>query len=269
MKLTWLTDIHLNFLEAEERAQFYGSIIETNCNAVLVSGDIAEATSISEMLKEMGRHIKKPIYFVLGNHDYYSGQVENVRQEITKLTQSETLINWLPDCGPTLLKENFVLVGQDGWADGRLGDYKNSRVVLNDSRYIADLFQQKIIGKYALLDKMQELADDDAKKLHADLIQTIDQHHPKKIIVLTHVPPFKETCLYESKISGNDFLPFFGSKATGDVLTEIAKQNSDIEFLVLCGHTHDEAHYKPFENLIIQAGKAEYFHPEIQSVFEV
>ena len=269
MKLTWLTDIHLNFLETEERVQFYQSIISANCNAVLISGDIAEATSISEMLKEMASQIAKPIYFVLGNHDYYRGQIENVHKEITHLTQTETLINWLPACGPTLLKEKVALVGQDGWADGRLGNYTNSNVVLNDSRLIADLFQQRIIGKHALLDKMQQLADDDAKKLHADLIQSIDQYHPKKIIVLTHVPPFKEACTYEGKISGNDFLPFFGSKATGDVLTEIAKQNPEIEFLVLCGHTHGEAHYKPFDNLTIQAGKAEYFQPEIQSVFEV
>jgi len=39
------------------------------------------------------------------------------------------------------LDNNIFLIGQDGWADGRLGDYQSSRVVLNDSRMIADLFQ--------------------------------------------------------------------------------------------------------------------------------
>ncbi len=68
---------------------------------------------------------------------------------------------------------------------------------------------------------------------------------------LTHIPPFKEACLYQGKISGDDWLPFFGSKASGDVLLEIAQQNHDIEFLVLCGHTHGKACYSPLNNLTV------------------
>lgn len=266
MKLAWLTDIHLNFLENEERAQFYRSVIATDCDAILITGDIAEAPTIVKMLKEMAEQIAKPIYFVLGNHDYYHGQVNVVRKKMIALTQSENLLSWLPACDPILLEKDIVIIGQDGWADGRYGNYANSNVVLNDSYLIADLFQQKIMGTFALLEKMQQLADNDANQLRANLIQAIKQHHPKKIIVLTHVPPFKEACLYEGKISHDDFLPFFSSKAMGDVLIEITKQNPAIEFLVLCGHTHDEAYYKPFDNLIVQAGKAEYYQPEVQEV---
>lgn len=53
---------------------------------------------------------------------------------------------WLPASGPQLLANNTILLGQDGWADGRLGDYQNSRVILNDSRMIADLFQESLLG---------------------------------------------------------------------------------------------------------------------------
>ena len=41
MKLAWVTDIHLNFLESAEREGLYHDIVATNSNAVLVSGDIA------------------------------------------------------------------------------------------------------------------------------------------------------------------------------------------------------------------------------------
>lgn len=82
MKIAWVTDIHLNFLESAEREGFYRDIVATNSNAVLVSGDIAEAPTVSDILEEMAQHIAKPIYFVLGNHDYYQSSVKNVKQKV-------------------------------------------------------------------------------------------------------------------------------------------------------------------------------------------
>lgn len=268
MKLTWLTDIHLNFLEIEERITFYNSIVQTHGDAMLLSGDIAEAPSLISLLQEIANHIKKPIYFVLGNHDYYRGQVDDVKAQVYTLMKKEKLLHWLPKSGPITLSNDVVLLGQDGWADGRYGDYANSDVRLNDSRIIADLRQESVLGKYPLLKKMQQLADTDANLLQHDIINAIKQHQPKKIIVVTHVPPFKESCLYEGKVSNDDFLPFFSSKATGDVLLKFARQHSAIEFLVLAGHTHGEAYYQPLNNLIIKVGGAEYGQPIVQEVFD-
>src|SRR3990167_10740294 len=165
MKFLWLTDIHINFLEDEERKKFYHEIINTKCEAILIGGDIAEGPSVSVLLKEIVDTIKKPIYFVLGNHDYYFEQIKNVKQKIMQLMKVEPLLKWLPACEPIKLKSGIILVGQDGWADGRYGDYANSTVSINDSRLITDLFQSKILGKYQLLEKMQYLADTDAQQL--------------------------------------------------------------------------------------------------------
>src|SRR5690242_9724006 len=147
MQYAWLTDIHLNFIDDVARQKFYQEIVNTKCDGVLISGDIAEAPCLVDILNEMARYIDKPIYFVLGNHDYYRGQIQEVHDAITKLTQNNDNIFWLPASGMKKLDNNTLLIGQDGWADGRLGDYQNSRVVLNDSRMIADLFQEKILGK--------------------------------------------------------------------------------------------------------------------------
>ncbi len=62
MKLAWLTDVHLNFLDANERKNFYQEIINTRCNGVLASGDIAEAPSIKDILQELAEFIEQPIY---------------------------------------------------------------------------------------------------------------------------------------------------------------------------------------------------------------
>ena len=142
MKLAWLTDIHLNFLESDARRKFYEEIVNTHCDAVLISGDIAEAPSLADLLNEMVDQIKRPIYFILGNHDYYRGTVDAVRKTIATLTKTHEQLFWLPASGIQLLTDDIILLGQDGWSDGRLGDYQNSKVALNDSRMIIDLAQK-------------------------------------------------------------------------------------------------------------------------------
>ncbi len=54
---TWLTDIHLNFLEKEERDVFYQEIMQNHCDRILISGDMAEAPTINSLLLEMANAI--------------------------------------------------------------------------------------------------------------------------------------------------------------------------------------------------------------------
>lgn len=267
-KLTWLTDIHLNFLEYDARKAFYKNILDTQCDAILISGDIAEAPNIVQLLNEMANVIQKPIYFVLGNHDYYRGTIEGVREEMMTLTQKDNDLYWLPTSGLISLTDDVILIGQDGWADGRFGNYQNSNIKLNDERMIADLFQAAILGRQSLLQKMQQLADFDAAKLQDDLEKAVTKK-PRKIIVVTHIPPYKEACFHQGKMSDDNWMPYFSSKATGDIIEQFATNNPSIEFLVLCGHTHSEAIYQPFENLIVKSGKAKYYQPATQELIKI
>ena len=267
MKLAWLTDTHLNFVDDDARDIFYQKIVQNDCDAVLISGDIAEAPSIANLLVEMAMAVNKPLYFVLGNHDYYRGEVSVVRESMMALNKTHERLCWLSDSSLQLLGD-AILVGQDGWADGRLGDYQRSSVSLNDSRLIADLFRARLLGKAHLLAKMQQLADADANRLRIDLELAV-RHNPKQIIVLTHVPPFKEACLYQGEISTDDYLPYFGSKIMGDLLQKVAQDNPSIDFLVLCGHTHEAANYQVASNLMVKVGSACYYQPEIQEIITV
>lgn len=116
---------------------------------------------------------------------------------------------------------------------------------------------------------MPRLADSDAMRLKQNLQSVIEQHSPKRIIALVHVHPFKESCMHEGKISSDDYLPFFSSKITGDVLLEIAQANLEVYFLVLCGHTHSSSYHQSLDNLTVKAGSAEYCNPIVQEVIEV
>lgn len=266
MKLAWLTDLHLNFLNTMERFTFYQTIVDKKPDALLISGDIAEASSICNLLKEMVHQIDRPIYFVLGNHDYYKGSITQVRTDVTILTQMNKLLNWLPYSGIQKLAPDILLVGTDGFADGRYGDYENSHVSLNDSYLIAELYQEKLLSRTHLKLKMQQLADNDARQLQRDLKISLQTHSTKKVIILTHVTPFPEVCTYLGNPTDSNFLPFFSSKTTGDVLLEIAREYPSIEFYTFCGHTHNYAHSQVLPNLIVTVGAAEYYQPAVQNI---
>ena len=159
MRVAWATDIHLNFLGPHGRAVFFSSIREHQPDAVFVTGDIAEAPCLRELLHEMRQAIDVPLYFVLGNHDFYHGSIEAVRQEIQNWCHTQSGLMYLSFSGLIELTPKTVLIGHDGWGDGRYGDYHQSPVKLNDQELIRD-FQG--LNPDGVLAKLHALGDEAA-----------------------------------------------------------------------------------------------------------
>ena len=44
-----------------------------------------EADSVAQLLTEMATAFEVPLYFVLGNHDFYRGSIAGVRDSVAKL----------------------------------------------------------------------------------------------------------------------------------------------------------------------------------------
>lgn len=263
-RMAWLTDIHLNFLQGEQLNQFLQVIKETEPDGIWITGDIAEGPSVASYLEEMESVLKLPLYFVLGNHDYYYGSLREVRVKMAEISKKSSHIHWLPQCGVVPLSEKTALVGHDGWADGRYGDFLNSSIYLNDYRLIQDLL---FSNRRELLAKLHSLADEAAGYLKKNLEEGF-QKYPH-IYLLTHIPPFAEACWYQGKNEVNDWTPHFSSKVVGDALKEVMKDRRDCNLTVLCGHTHNEGRAQILSNLLVITGGAEYEKPAIQDVLEV
>lgn len=265
MKLIWCSDIHLNFLNLGLRIDFYNKITEAKGNAVVISGDIAESHNVVPLLEEMQNVIKIPIYFVLGNHDFYGSSVKAVKRSVRPF-------GYLGVLGLAPLTENTVVLGVDGWGDCRNGDFKNSRLTMSDWFYIDDLkdvyHEYNLFGRDMLKRTLQKLADSDARKLKRKVLRAIAEGYTKLIIV-THVPPFEEVCIHAGKKSTPDGLPFFSSKILGTTILPIAQKYPEIDFLWLSGHTHSRATYSPCPNMICKVAKAEYYFPQIEEIIEV
>lgn len=216
MRIGWVTDIHLNFLSANQIAAFCESILLTAPHALLVGGDIGEAHNVAAYLQILENRLRLPIYFVLGNHDFYRGSITQVRNSVRQLAGQSQWLHWLPAAGIVQLTPETCLIGHDTWADGRLGDYANSNVILNDFFLIHEL---QIADPNVRLAKLKALGDEAAEYFQRLLPDALSRF--RNILVLVHVPPFKESCWYEGKISDDSWLPHFTCKAVGGVLTEM------------------------------------------------
>ncbi len=262
-RVAWLTDLHLNFVEPVECAAFLNDVADTRPQAVLISGDIAEAHDVTRYLSAIADRLAVPIYFVLGNHDYYRGSFRQVHHVVRQLCQRDPRLVWLTDSKVVELAPRVGLVGHDGWADARLGDYLNSEVMLNDYFLIEELAGFSTSARWPVL---QALADEAAATV-ARVLPTALERYPH-VALVTHVPPFREACWHDGEISNDEWLPHFTSKAMGEVLLRVMADYPNRELTVLCGHTHGRGESRPAKNIHVLTGGAVYCAPEIQRVFE-
>jgi 3',5'-cyclic AMP phosphodiesterase CpdA len=196
---------------------------------------------------------------VLGNHDFYGSSVSDVRGRATALSRQGRAV-WLGATDVVALSERTGLVGHDGWGDARFGDHHGSEVLLNDFIRIADLV---LPDRQRLGEALGRLGDESAAHLGRVLPSALGRFD--HVLVLTHVPPFREACWHDGKTASDDFLPYFACRATGEVLLEQASRHPDRRLTVLCGHTHSPGEFAPLANLRVLTGGARYGSPQVQS----
>ena len=263
-RIIWLTDLHLNFCSELTIERLYAEIEASTPDALLIGGDIDESTGLLNSLKKIERQLRLPVYFVLGNHDYYHGSIDVMRQEVTAHSRESQYLHWLPQTEVVPLTQEVCLIGHGGWADGRYGTYSTSNVMLNDYVLIEELAE---LDKNERLTRLKTLGDEAAACIFDRLKQALAQF--KFVILLTHVPPFQEAAWHEGQISSPEFLPHFSCKAMGDILLQRMSGQIQARLLVLCGHTHSPGVAWPLPNVRVLTGAAKYGQPRIQRIFDL
>ena len=259
MRATWLTDIHLNFMRPLALRAFYERVRRERPEVLLVTGDIGESDSVARFVDELAAIA--PIYYVLGNHDYHRSSIHAVRENLPA--------GWLPAMQPFKLTERTTLLGIDGWGDARCGDL-HSQIQLSDWQLIDD-FESVRYDRAARIALLNDLGTTEAFGL-GELLA----HAPtsESLVVLTHVPPFPEACVYAGEQSEPAWLPWFTCIATGEVLAEYARAHPQKQILVLCGHSHGASVCRPEPNLEVRTGGwppgvDEYGNPIVQATLEL
>lgn len=272
MKLLWITDPHLSFLPAAGASRTLGEYLcqEHSFDAVILSGDIAEAPSLRELLTDFAHGVaRRPVYFVLGNHDYYRGSFHSVQSDLRR-GFDENLV-WLDEAAVTLLDADTALIGHQGWFDARIGDPEGSRVVMSDFELISELRELFINetnwtygGRSPLLTELRKLGALAASTAKPRLLEALKAR--RTVIFVTHFPPFKNSCWHEGSISDNHWLPWFTCEAMGTMLNDVAREHPENRILTLCGHTHSPGTYDHAPNLRVLTGKSTYGAPSVSAL---
>jgi predicted MPP superfamily phosphohydrolase len=260
------------FLWDRERAafdpeydQFVENVLRTEPDAIALTGDIAEAPELIPFLEELESDFRGcPLYFVLGNHDYYKSSLRAVREQVIRRCDGPSTLRYLTaDREPVALTPTVGLIGHDGWADGRFGELEWSQARISDYRYIEELVQAGEDGRRKVLNA---LGDEAAEHIRQLLTQAVRQF--SKVVLLTHVPPWLELAQYQGKVCDYHYAPHFASRVMGEAIVEVMRTAPECQLTVLCGHTHWPAEFHPLPNVTALAGKAEYGDPQVQQVFE-
>ncbi|MBX9792079.1 MAG: metallophosphoesterase [Pirellulales bacterium] len=200
VRVCWLTDLHLNMVSPGEVERFAASVVARQADVVLIGGDTSESKDLVEQLARLARRLRVPIYFVLGNHDYYYGSIEGVRTRVDELCRREPELHYLSVVETAVeLTPQVGLVGHDGWADGRLADYFASSVMMTDDWLIAELIGLTRADRW---ERLKALADEAAAHILRMLPMALARY--QQVLLLTHVPPFRDACWYAGEISNDE-----------------------------------------------------------------
>jgi len=92
MRLGWLSDIHLNFLDRPAVQAFLCELAASDADFWLLGGDIARADSVVASLQILEGAIGRDIHFVLGNRNFYAGSI--IESEDRSGSSSSTQSIW-------------------------------------------------------------------------------------------------------------------------------------------------------------------------------
>lgn len=258
--LAWASDLHLDHLPAGTLAPFLERVRAAAPDLLLLGGDVSNAGRLIEHLGALlEAAAPASVRLVLGNHDYYHGSLGEVNRRIAALTTLHPgrLIR-LDGAVPETLGGDTWLVGSGGWGDLRAGG-RARPVALNDEALIAELRAQE--GWVGLSPLLKSLGDGAARDLAGSLERV--PAGARRVLVLTHVPPFAGAAWHRGRPSEPAFQQRFCWAAGGEALLAFTATRPEVETVVLCGHTHGGGFLRVSTNLSVVTAPAEYGHPRL------
>lgn len=283
MRLGFATDIHLDHIKATHdlgKQKRVGAELTKHVDALVVGGDISVGKYLEAHLGAFLEGAACPVYFVLGNHDFWLMHEDSI-WGIAKSFEGS-----LDFSGPVELTPDTALVGVSGWYDTRAGDWMSPGIIMPEFQTTTRLMnlgpvqvgRNQLVWPPELKHEMhrvcQAWADEQTAKFMPKLEEAAEKY--RKVFIVTHIPPWVESCWSPtgkrpclSRDNSPEWLPWSVNVGLGMKIEALAEDYPDIQFQVLSGHTHGEGETKLDWNLRAFSGKASYGIPKLARVFEV
>lgn len=256
MIYSWATDLHLNFIGSRPGAvDALGGYMKKespNSEVLFITGDTSEGPYLKDHLLTLQKTTGKTIYFIAGNHDFYNSSWDQIEKLLKTLPSN---IIFLDNIDYIKHSDDICIIGQSGWFDGIL-DRKKGFVVGETMRIGECKFdpQDLVLQKAEERSKAQALLfEEKVRKAYADGF--------RKIVFLTHAPPFSKASWHEGKHSEPGWLGIMTSGHMGLSIQHMSDTFKDLDIVVLCGHTHSYGEYNRGDRVKVLTGNAIYYNP--------
>ncbi|MEO6845987.1 MAG: metallophosphoesterase [Chthoniobacterales bacterium] len=258
--ILWLTDLHLDRATSARRQFFYEEIQGSKADKILITGDISTSRQLPLHLRELAAAASpRPMYFVLGNHDYYGSSFSEMDGRVAGICRTHDNLQQLGKGEIIRLGPGTAMVGHRGWGDGRMGWGSRSFARNPDFSAIKDFEGLSREAAFALLG---QLGQESASYLRGVLPYALTcwQH----VIVATHVPPFTGGACFSEKPCDWLRQPYYSNIAMGGLLLRMAECFPKKRITILAGHTHCAAQFQAAPNLELRVGGARPGFPKAQ-----
>lgn len=274
MRLGFTTDIHLDCLSevlatasketnspGPQGIQSYGRALAEGHDALVIAGDITRGHLLKAHLSAFIAAAKIPVYFVLGNHDFWDTQEAEVRSAASKFP------GYLDEAGVVELTPTTALVGRSGWYDTLSGNPLTTRIRVQDF-----MRTERLVNTWRtphlLHAECRRWSTEEAEKARPILEAAAEQY--ANVIFTTHFPCFTETCWDESGHLDNGdsgWWPWSINTTMGRMITDVVARHPEVQFTVLTGHTHGGGRAPLRPNLLCFSGRAVYGSPRLAETF--
>lgn len=250
MNLAFATDLHLDRVTECQRRAFFRSLSDSDFDALVITGDISVARWLPMHLRCIAEACHpRPVYFVLGNHDFYGSSFEAVDRSVAKVCARHPNLHHLGGGEIIPLTAESALIGHRGWADARAGFGMKTVVSSPDRHHIRDF---RDLSHRQMLRLMEALGKASGRYFREVLPKTLSRF--RRVWIATHVPPFYQAVSFNGRASKWSTQPHFANCSVGRVILEFAKSFPLGESTVICGHTHSASSRRIAKNVNVFVG---------------
>lgn len=251
LKYLWLTDCHTKIVD---RFRLLNAVLQSRPYGVFLTGDMSEGFAFLSDLEFLGKKIGRPLYFVLGNHEFWGSSFEKTYNGVRALCQQYKNLIWLDEAGIVPLNEQTACIGIGGWYDARTGNpdylkYTFDWWAIKDFRQLPNM--------KARIEKFRAIADESAKIITARLEEAIETY--KVVYLLTHYPPYVEADRANNWISEKFYEPYNTNVVLGQAIDKVMEKHKKRYLHILCGHTHSPVQIVRSRNVECRVGRGSYY----------
>jgi len=258
----WLTDTHFNFLDQAALLGFFLSLEEKKADGIFLTGDVSTGPHLVKHLNLLEKVVKTPVYFVLGNHDYYRATFSEIENSMVELMQSNSRLHYLSVSDPISLSDDVAVIGHDGWYDAGWRAPVTPAIFVWDWYFIKDF--RALFGTEERMNLVRARATKAMEFIIENLEKAFKKH--STAYMLTHFPPWPEESDRFYGLLEKFWMPYNSSKMMADALVKIMEKYSDKKLVILAGHTHIKRKIQISSNIEMRVGDAEFGKPQIQKI---